>query len=130
MDFNDLIGKPFASEPEYAFGPDYYSCYGLIWEVFRRYDIHIPKINISVTACKQTSNQTIEEHATKYWQKIQSLQEPCGIVITSTHPDYAAHIGAYIGENKMIHITINRNVTVDKVRDWKNKIIGYYTYVG
>jgi len=129
-DFNDLVGKSFASEPEHAFGPDYFSCYGLIWEVFRRYGIDIPKVNISVTACKQTSDETIAEHAAKYWQQIDQLEEPCAVVIASTNPDYAAHIGAYIGQGKMIHITINRNVAVDRISDWKYKILGYYQYVG
>lgn len=129
IEINDLIGKPFASDPENSYGPDSYSCYGLLWEVYRRYGINIGKTNISVTACKEASEQEIMEHAAKNWVQIESPEVPCGILIKSTNPDFASHIGAYIGNGKMIHVTMNRNVAVDRIRDWQNKIIGYFRYV-
>ena len=128
MALNDLIGKPFASEPDKAYGPNAYSCYGLVWEIYRRFGIDIPKTNISVTACKNASNAEIEAHKMKYWKPIKKLEVPCVAVIQSTHPDYANHIGVYIGHNKLMHITINRNVVVDTLEDWKRKIIGFYKY--
>src|SRR6056297_3207399 len=102
VDINDLIGKPFASESNKAYGPNAYSCYGLIWEVYRRFGIEIPKTNIAVTACKQASNQEIEEHAAKYWRPIDKPKVPCGVLIRSTNPDFANHIGVYIGKGKML----------------------------
>lgn len=125
---NDLIGKPFASEPEHSYGPHSYSCYGLLCEVYRRYGINLPKTNISVTACREVSNKEIEEHAAKYWREISELETPCAILIKSTNPDFANHIGVYIGNGKMLHITINTNVCIDKVKNWKNRIIAYYQY--
>lgn len=130
IEINDLIGKPFSPDPERGYGPNAYSCYGLIYEVYRRFGIEIPKTNISVTACKQASNQEIMEHAAKYWQQIDKPEVPCGVLIKSTNPEYANHIGAYIGNNKMLHITIGRNVVVDRLDDWKRKILGYFRYVG
>ena len=130
IELNDLIGKPFASEPKRAYGPDTYSCYGLVWKVYQIFGIEIPFTNISVTACKEASEQEIMEHAAKYWQQLDKPEVPCGVWIKSTNPDFASHIGTYIGDGKMIHITINRNVTVDRLRDWRHKIIGYFRYVG
>lgn len=130
IQLNDLVGKPFASEPDNSFGPESYSCYGLLWEAYRRFGIDIPKINISVTACKEATEQEIMEHAVKYWVPVEELEVPCALLIQSTHPDYADHIGCYIGEGKMIHVTVNRNVEIAKIRDWKHKIKGYYRYVG
>ena len=127
MNFNDLIGKPFH---ENGYGPDTYSCYGLLVEVFKRYGITLEKVNISVCACKETSQKKIQKELLKVWQPLKKKQSPAGVVIRSTNPDYADHLGVYIGEGKMIHITPNRNVVVDRVHNWKDKIIGYYKYVG
>lgn len=130
IDVNDLIGKPFSGDPEQAYGPDSYSCYGLIYEVYLRFGIEIPQTNIAVTACKEASEQEIMDHAAKYWQEIDKPEVPCAVWIKSTNPNFASHIGAYIGNGKMIHITINRNVVIDRVREHKKKIIGYFKYVG
>lgn len=130
IEINDLIGKPFAAEPDKAYGPDFYSCYGLIWEVYRRFGITIPKTNIAVTACKQASNREIEEHAAKYWRPIDKPRMPCAVLIRSMNPDFADHIGVYIGSGKMLHITLNTNVTVVWIEWWKRKIIGYYEFIG
>jgi len=130
IEINDLIGKPFASEPEHSYGPESFSCYGLIWEIYRRFGIDIPKTNISVTACKQASDKEIMEHAARYWEPINQLEVPCAVLIKSTNPEYANHIGVYIGGGKMVHITIGRNVVVDRIDQWRRKIIGYYRYAG
>lgn len=130
MNFNDLIGKRFAPDVDNAYGPDSYSCYGLLWEVYRRFGIDIPKVNISVTACKQASNDEIAKQTTHNWKPIEQPEVPCAVLIKSTHPDYANHVGVYIGKGKMIHITINRNVVVDPLDSWKHKILGYYRYSG
>ena len=130
IDINDLIGRPFAAEPEHSYGPDSYSCYGLIYEVYRRHGINIPKTNISVTACKQASNQEIMEHAAQYWQQIDKPEVPCGVLMKSANPDYANHIGVFIGKGKMLHVTINHNVEVSRIDDYRRKILGYFRYIG
>lgn len=127
MDVNDLIGKPFASD---GYGPDAYSCYGLVWEVYRRYGIDIPQTNISVTACREASNREILEHAARYWRAIEKPEVPCAVLISSTNPEYANHIGVYIGRGRLLHITIHRAVVVDRLADWQRKIIGYYRFIG
>jgi len=123
---NDLIGKPFHED---GYGPDNYSCYGLTVEVFKRFGIDIPRTNISVCACKDASQKEIKRHLKKYWKKETELKSPAFVVIRSVHPDYADHIGTYIGDGKLIHVTMNTNVVVDRIANWKHKIIGYYSYV-
>lgn len=130
IEINDLIGKPFCSDPENAYGPNCYSCYGLLWEVYKRFGIDIPKTNISVISCREASNLEINQHVSKYWQEIKRPEIPCGVHILSTHPDYPNHIGVYIDTGKMIHTTMFRNVEVARISNWKQKIIGYYRYVG
>ncbi len=127
IDLNDLIGKPF--DPD-GYGPDNYSCYGLAVEVFKRFGIEIPRTNISVCACKEASQKEIETNLINLWEPVVILEIPTGLVIKSADHDFANHLGIYIGNRRFIHITINRNVVIDRMSDWENKIIGYYKYVG
>jgi len=127
IDLSDLIGKPFHED---GYGPENYSCYGLAVEVFKRYGIEIPRTNISVCACKEASQKEIEITLMKLWKPVLELEIPTGLVIQSTNYEFANHLGVYIGEKRLIHATVNRNVAIDHLSDWKNKIIGYYKYVG
>ncbi len=125
IDLNDLVGKPFNED---GYGPDSYSCYGLAVEVFKRFGISIPKTNISVCACKEVSQLEIKSHVEKYWKITEELIPPTIVLIKSLHPDYADHIGVYIGKDRMIHITKSTNAVIDRISKWKHKIIGYYSY--
>lgn len=122
MDYSDLIGMPFDEQAM--------NCYDVLREVYRRNGTIIPKTNISVCASKQASNQEINSHLLLNWREIETPVAPCGVLIQSSHPDFANHIGVYIGRGKMLHTTINRAVVVDRIESWKHKIIGYYQYVG
>lgn len=127
MNLNDLIGKPFHVD---GYGPDNYSCYGLAVEVFKRYGIDIPRTNISVCASKTTSQKEIETQLFSLWESISELETPTGLVIQATNYEFANHLGVYIGDRRLIHATMNRGVVIDRMSDWKSKIIGYYRYVG
>ena len=126
MDVNDLVGKPFDAT---GYGPDAYSCYGLLCEVYKRHGIDLPITNISVTACRQVSMKEIEEQL-KLWEPIEEPEVPCAILIRSTNPDFADHVGVYIGNGRMLHITITRNSVIDRLSEWKDKIMGFYRYIG
>lgn len=126
---NDLVGKPFAED---GYGPDNYSCYGLAVEIFRRYGIDIPKTNIAVCACKAATEAEIEKHVGMYWQSIEpsangTLVAPC-ICLIKAYPGYAQHVGVYIGNGNMIHVSLSKNTCIEKLRDWKHKINGYYIF--
>jgi len=124
---NELVGKPFHED---GYGPDNYSCYGLAVKVHEICGKYLPKINISVCACKEASQDMIESQLEKDYKELSKPKVPCIIIIQSTDPDYADHIGTYIGEGLFTHITIKTCATIARVSDWKHKIIGYYTYVG
>ena len=123
----DLIGKPF--DPD-GYGPDSFSCYGLAVEVFKRFGIQIPRTNISVCACREASQKEIKKHIARSWHPVTKLKAPSVLLIKSADPDYADHVAVYIGKGRMIHVTRNRHVVVDRVYAWKKRIIGRYTYAG
>jgi len=130
VDINDLVGKPFTAEVSESYGPDSYSCHGLLVEVHSRFNINVPRTNIAVCACKEASDKEILKQISTNWIRVQVPCVPCGILIQSTSSGFANHIGVFLGDNKMIHVTINHAVNVAAVSDWEKKIIGYYKYVG
>ena len=127
VNLNDLIGKPFSND---GYGPDSYSCFGLGVEVSRRYGITIERTNISVCACKEVSQKKIQERLALNWQLTDLTENPpIAVLIRSGDARYADHIGVYIGKGRMIHIFKKTNVVVERISNWKHKIIGYYKYV-
>ena len=122
MNYNDMIGTPFQEHGN--------NCYDVIREVYRRNGINIPETNISVCACKSVSDDEILKHMANSWESIDKPEVPCGILIQSVNPDFANHIAVYIGQGKMLHVSLKKNVCIEKIENWKHKIIGYYKYVG
>lgn len=128
INYNDLIGIPFKEEGDDCNGTN---CYNLLRMAYSLHGIEIPKTNIAVCACKEASNAEIENHISKYWKKIDDPVEPCGVLILSTNPDFAGHIGTYIGNGKMLHITMNTNSIIERIYPkYKNKILGFYKFIG
>ena len=127
IDYNDLIGLPFY---EFGSGLEGYNCYSLLREVYLRHGVNLPETNIAVCACRQASNQEISRHMAASWEKIETPEYPCAVLVGSTHPAFADHVAAYIGRGRIIHVTINRSVAVDRLSDWEHKIKGFYKYVG
>jgi cell wall-associated NlpC family hydrolase len=131
-DFRDLIGMPFKDGGTGTAGvnPGGYDCYGLAREVFSRFDVALPAVNMSVTACRQASQQTIDAHIHRLWKQIPVPEVPCGVQIRSSDPGYANHIAVYIGYGKIIHITLKSRVVIQRLADYANKVEGFYKYVG
>lgn len=133
VSFNDIIGLPFKDSGTGLSGdnPGGFDCYNLAREVFSRYNINLPKTNISVIECANISQKEIDKHKSKFWKKIDIPIEPCAIQIFSSNDMFANHIATYIGEGKVIHITIKSNVIIQRLSNiQKQKIEGFYKYVG
>jgi len=131
-DLSDLIGLPFKDGGTGLGGanPGGYDCYGLAREVFSRFGIALPAINISVIACRQASQQEIDAHARRLWERIPMPTVPCGVQITSCDQRYANHIATHIGYGKIIHITLKSRVAIQRLGDYANRVEGFYRYVG
>lgn len=136
---NDLIGKPFLLG---ARGPDQYDCHGLAIEVFRRFGVIFPNVNIAELSVEQITSTIASElsHHTndlRDWIQIEKPMSPCLVVIRGYHK-FANHLGVYIGSGKFIHAfaTVNEKgemrgqVCVNRLSDplWRNRIAGYYKH--
>lgn len=128
MIYNDLIGIPFKEDGDDITG---INCYNLLRKAFALHGINVPPTLISVCACQQTSNKEIEDNILQYWRPIEKPEEPCGILILSTNPEFANHIGTYVGNNRMLHVTKNTNSIIERIYPkYKNKILGFYKFIG
>ncbi len=133
VDLNDLIGIPFKDGGTGLDGenPGGYDCYGLAREVFRRYGVELPQINISVLACRAVSQQEIDNNFKKLCERIQVPEAPCLVQILSSDPVYANHLATYIGEGRIIHITMRSRAIIQRLNTiHPKKIEGFYKYVG
>lgn len=132
VDFSDIVGLPFKDGGTGPTGknPGGFDCYGLAVEVFNRYGIQLPTINMSVTACCQASQKEIDSHIARSWIRIGKPITPCGVQIKSSDPKYANHIATYIGYGRIIHVTLNTKVIVQRLADYHpSRIEGFYKYV-
>ena len=126
--YNDLIGIPFDEHGDSKKGTN---CYNLLRMAYAKHDIHIPATNISVCACTEVSNREIQDNVVQYWEPILTPGGLCGVLLLSTNPDFANHIGFYVGGNRMLHITKNTNSVIERMYPkYENKIIGFYKFTG
>lgn len=128
MNYNNLIGIPFG---EYGDSLRGINCYNLLRMAYSLHGIKIPSTSIAVCACQQASNQEIKDNILQYWEVIKKPENPCGVLILSTNPAFANHIGFYIGNNQMLHIMKNTNSIIERIYPkYKNKILGFYRFIG
>jgi cell wall-associated NlpC family hydrolase len=126
MIYNDLIGIPFSAEGDVGI-----NCYNLLRRAFKKHGIKVPETNISVCACREASNKEIANNVSKYWLKIKKPKTPCAVVIRSTNPDFANHIGTYVGSGRILHVAQNINSVIERMYPkYENKILGFYEFVG
>lgn len=130
---NDLIGKPFVRG---ARGPNEFDCHGLVIEVFKRYGIDFPDVNIAQMAVEEVTkllDEKIDYHINvlKDWKRIIEPDPPCLVVIKGDFK-FANHLGVCIGDGKFIHSKEGSGVCVERMASpiRRNNLRGFYKYVG
>lgn len=121
--YADLIGKPFELGGR---GPRSYDCYGLAMEVARRNGIDLPA-ETSISAV-ETMAAVIKSGKPDY-EKCE-CQPLCGVSfrLRSREP---AHLGVVLEDGiHFIHTTSRTAVSIQRLDKWKNRIDGFYSYVG
>lgn len=121
-DFSDLVGVPFAYGGR---GPDTYDCYGLVMECARRAGVALPDFGVD---SNQARIAAMMAASLPQWREI--APRP-GAVAFIRVGRLAAHVGYLIDQHHMIHAwESSGGVTVQRLDDWKQRIVGYYEYVG
>lgn len=128
MIYSDLVGIPF---DEYGNSLKGINCFNLMRKALTISGKNVPPTNIAVCASRSASNTEIDNQIIKNWTLIEKPEIGCAILIASTHPGFANHIGTYVGENRILHITINTNSIIERLYPkFNNKIIGFFQYTG
>ena len=128
MNYNELIGIPFKENGNDSTGID---CFNLMRKAFKEHGINVPSTNISVCACQEASDKEIYSNLANSWEQLKVPENPCGVLISSTNPNFANHIGVFIGDNRILHITFNTNSIIERMfPKYKHRIIGFYKYIG
>ncbi len=121
---DDLIGKPFVDGGR---GPDFYDCWGLASEVFRRFGIVIPDYRVG--ALDQTAIFNAYRQYQGAWRELApgDFPVPCLIFMKFNSP-VGNHVGVYIGGERFIHARAKTCSCIERLDHpyWKNAVIGYY----
>ena len=127
INYNNLIGIPFVGNGDDKTGID---CFNLMRAAFAKHGINVPATNISVCACQEASDKEIYKNLSKSWSKLKHPENPCGVLILSSDPNFANHIGVFIGDNRLLHITKNTNSVIERMYPkYKTRIVGFYKYI-
>ncbi len=121
----DLLGVPFKRGGR---GPDAYDCYGLVMEIYRRRrQIELPDF---VTPLSQGRIATVMRENAWRWKAVEPRPE---VLVFFRIDGLASHVGYALENDRFIHVwEQSGGVVIERLRigDWKNRIVGFYDYVG
>lgn len=120
-DLSELIGTPF----EYGGrGPDKFDCYGLVAHLLRKdgieiHDLKSPSIGKEIVAMVHSE--------LVLWRECE-LRE--GAVLLFRVPGNL-HVGYCLDGVRFIHTwDKSGGVVIEKISDWKRRLVGIYEYIG
>lgn len=123
FDVQDLIGKPFERGGR---GPDAYDCFGLVMELMRRDgaaaipDYPAPP---DLSDVEKVVKEVIGD-----WKECEPRP---GCVILFRIKGYGCHVGYLLDRRRFVHTWEgSHGVTIERMNDWKRRVIGYYEYAG
>lgn len=121
-DIAPLIGTPF----EYGGrGPDTYDCWGLVRLLLRWDGITAPDYHSDDNYRKIAASMDRQMHL---WRKCESAP---GRVILFRVRGLPCHVGYQIDKRRFVHTWEGSGgVLIEKLRDWEQRVTGFYEYVG
>lgn len=119
VDVSKYIGKGYKDNSK---GPDEYDCYSLFLAIQK--DLGHNLIDVRYDARSKASRIKEIENGKKdaCFEKIEKPVAGCGVILY--YNNVPQHIGVYIGNDKIIHATVDRGVVIDETR--KLNIEGFY----
>lgn len=124
MNYVDLIGTPFKYGGR-SLEDGGLDCYGVVVEMGRRNGQSFPvrqfsenlQINHALMSCQMSE-----------WEKCEPAP---GTVALIRLKKIVCHVGYLIDDFQFVHAWEGTNgVVVEKLEEWRNRIEGYYRYVG
>lgn len=123
VEYGDLIGLPFVYGGR---GPEEYDCYGLLQEMWRRaHGVELPEFTSPTLQGPQAAVGAIQ---LLQWQEV-----PCAphVMVAIRIGRFVSHCGFMVDQQNMIHAWQQAGgVSVQRLGVWKQRITGFYRYVG
>ncbi len=121
-DTDYLIGVPFAYGGR---GPESYDCYGLLMHLFKQdQGVDLPDYKSPSDGARISAIFTSE---LRLWERCE-LKE--GAAVLFRVPGNI-HVGYCLGKDRFIHTWDRSNgVVIERLGDWKKRLMGVYRYVG
>lgn len=133
-EYADLIGTPYKLGGR---GPETFDCYGLLMELMQRDGFTIPDYRTPPDAESESAEAKqrlaaisgLMSQELRLWQETKPHR---GAALLFSIRGYGAHCGYLIAPDWFLH-TWEGTGSVAKERlsaGWKNRLLGYYDYVG
>lgn len=118
----DLIGTPFKYGGR---GPDFFDCYGLVMEMSRRAGKPLPDFGFD------TNHNIVAAMMGATLPQWEEISKTPGCVALIRIGRLISHVGYLIDADHMIHSwDMSNGVSIVRLDEWKNRITGFYRYVG
>lgn len=136
IEFRDLLDKHYKLGGR---GPDYYDCFGLVKEMFRRNGKIIPEYkgdaNFAAVA-REVEKAKIDWHKITKEESTRTIKNQFGEIYLRPNTlvvfrigRYGCHIGYVLNELQFIHCWDRADsVIIERIDNWKNNILGVYDY--
>ena len=128
LELSDLLAKPFAKNGN---GPEYWNCWNLCREVYRRAGKYLPLYSEWIEDLAQR-NDFIR---TARKNDFVCIEKPEFLAVVTLrmyrrHPNFINHMGVMLDKRHFINIRKNSGVSIEDIysRRWKNRVEGYYRY--
>lgn len=124
--YADLLGKPFKYGGR---GPDYYDCYGLAIELYRRHGITLP--DYTSTDDPTLQGELFADGAHRFFEKSLTPQ-PLDIALFRLRKGHW-HCGIVVdGYERFLHITENTSVSCEELHDpiWQPRLVSIHRFTG
>ena len=121
----DLIGVPFKYGGR---GPDYYDCWGLVMEGYKRiHGVEIPDYRSSADMLRNES--LILSEGKRLWKSVEPGK--VGSVTLFSYLGFKCHVGIVHKPRRFLHTMKELGgVHEGKLRNYEQNTIGFYEYVG
>lgn len=108
-------------------GRDYsdIDCYSLFLAIEKDLGHDLPDLRKSGKSKKEREKEIAEGKKNPHFEKIDKPVIGCAVIMY--HNDIPQHIGVYIGQNKVIHSTVDKGVIIEELR--LLQIEGFYKVI-
>ena len=117
----DLVGSAF----EYGGRGPAFDCYGLVIECSRRNGVTLPDFGF---ASDQALISAMMGVTLPQWEETQPSANAVALLRVGK---WVSHVGYMLDEHRMIHTwDKSGGVVIERIDAWKQRIVGFYKYVG